>query len=116
MLPSQIDEGTAIPYVLSFKSTSYREGKKLFTQMYTRNRKANLPPPGFTFVLSGVKQKNDKGTFIVPTLELGPATPANQVAECLSWFKLIKKGGVKVDTSEDATIDAAANDVGTGEF
>ena len=48
MLPKQIDAGTAVPYVLSFKSTSYREGKKLFTQMYMRNRKANLPPPGIS--------------------------------------------------------------------
>lgn len=117
MLPSQIDAGTAVPYVLSFKSTSYREGKKLFTQMYMRNRKANLPPPGYTFILSGLKQKNDKGTFIVPTLELGPLTPAHQVSECLFWYKLIKKGGVKVDESEEQTIDVSeVQDAGTGEY
>lgn len=117
MLPKQIDEGSAVPYVLSFKSTSYREGKKLFTQMYMRNRKANLPPPGYTFVLSGVKQKNDKGTFVVPTLELGPLTPASQVTECLNWYKLIKKGSVKVDASEEETIDVSGvADAGTGDY
>lgn len=117
MLPKQIDEGSAVPYVLSFKSTSYREGKKLFTQMYMRNRKANLPPPGYTFVLSGVKQKNDKGTFVVPSLELGPLTPASHIAECLNWYKLIKKGSVKVDASEEETIDVSGvADAGTGDY
>ena len=117
MLPKQIDEGSAVPYVLSFKSTSYREGKKLFTQMYMRNRKANLPPPGYTIVLSGVKQKNDKGTFVVPSLELGPLTPASHIAECLNWYKLIKKGSVKVDASEEETIDVSGvADAGTGDY
>lgn len=120
MLPSQIDAGIAVPYVLSFKSTSYREGKKLFTQMYMRNRKANLPPPGYTFILSGVKQKNDKGTFIVPTIELGPLTPASQISECLSWYKLIKKGAVKVDDTEEgmstSEFQDVGNETGTGEY
>ena len=116
MIPSQIDAGTAIPYVLSFKSTSYREGKKLFTQMYMRNRRANLPPPGYTFVLSGVKEKNDKGTFIVPKLDLAAPTTQEYMRECLTWFNLIRKGEVKVDTSEDVVLDAEVQDVGTGEY
>lgn len=106
MLPSQIATGEAVPYLLSFKSTSYREGKKLFTQMYLRNRKANLPPPAYTFILSGVKQKNDKGTFITPTLELGPKSTPEQITECFNWYQLVKKGAVKVDTTEDVVVDA----------
>lgn len=116
MLPSQIDDGTSVPYVLSFKSTSYREGKKLFTQMYMRNRKANLPPPAYTFILSGVKTKNDKGTFIVPALELGPKTPHKHITECLNWYKLIRQGNVKVDETEEVMASAEVSDAGTGDY
>ena len=118
MIPSEIAAGTAIPYILSFKSTSFREGKKLFTQMYLRNKKANLAPPAYSFKLSGTKEKNDKGTFIVPTVEMGRASTAAEIADCLTWYKLIKGGGVKVDDS-DLKKDAAnvvADDTGAGNF
>lgn len=101
MIVSQLEGGTAMPYVLSFKSTSYREGKKLFTQMYMRNRRSNLPPPAYTFKLSGTKEKNDKGTFIVLKIDLDRRSTNEEMKECLSWFQLIRKGSVKVDTSED---------------
>lgn len=103
MLPSEIAAGTSVPYIFSFKSTSYREGKKLFTQMYMRNRKAKLPPPAFLFKIGGVKQKNDKGVFIVPTIELSRRSTDAEVAECFNWYQLIKKGAVKVDDSDLAT-------------
>jgi len=120
LLPSEVATGAAIPYILSFKSTSFKEGKKLYTQMYLRNRKSNLPPPAYTFKLSGVKEKNDKGSYIVLSLELGRASTQAEVAECLTWFKTIQKGGVKVDDSDvQGKVDAAtmqADDTGTGTF
>lgn len=120
LLPSDVKSGADIPYILSFKSTSFREGKKVYTQMYLRNRKANLPPPAYTFKLSGLKQKNDKGTFIVPTVELGRATAPNEIKACLDWFKMIKKGGVKVDDSdltEASAVDVDLSDIETtGKF
>lgn len=116
--PNQVEDGSAIPYILSFKSTSYKEGKKLYSQMYMRNRKVGLPPPGYTIILAGSKQKNDDGAWIVPEFELGrKATPA-EMTECLSWYKLITKGGVQEDNS-DLEADAATvqgEDTGTGNF
>lgn len=107
MLASQLQEGNAVPYVLAFRSTGYREGKKVFTQMYMRNRRAGLTPAAYSFELSGVRQKNEKGAFIVPSVSMGAATEAAHVAECLEWYKLIKKGTVKVDeTNEEETISA----------
>ena len=118
MLPSGINE--SIPYILSFKSTSYREGRKIYSQMYLRNVKAKLPPPAYTFKLSALKQKNDKGTFIVPTVELGRASTKEEIEACLYWFKLIKKGGVKVDNSDlndvHDVVNTAGEDTGTGAF
>jgi hypothetical protein len=88
--------------------------------MFVRNRKANLPPPAYTFKLSGFKESNDKGKFIVPTVEMGRASTQSEVNECLTWFKLIKKGGVKVDESDvqgnkDA-VEIVADDTGAGKF
>lgn len=108
MLPGEIASGTGTPYILSFKSTSYREGKKLYTQMYMRNRRAQLPPPGFLFKVSGVKQKNDKGTFIVPTVELSRKATPEEIHECLNWYSLVKKGAVKVDDSDLGESTSAA--------
>ena len=121
MLPSEIKTGESVPYVLSFKSTSFREGKKIFTQMYLRNKKAGLPPPAYTFKLAGSKQKNDKGTFIVPSVELGRKATAEEISECLSWFKTIQQGTVKVDESdlkqtEQAEVFATDDMSGTGEY
>jgi hypothetical protein len=117
LLPSQMKSGEVLPYVLSFKSTSFREGKKMFTQMYLRNKVARLPPPGFTFKLAGLKTKNDQGTFIVPTVELGRKTTPEEINKCLDWYKLIMKGGVKVDDSDDTAVDVDSTPLAdTGEF
>lgn len=100
LLPSEVESGASIPYIFSFKSTSIKEGKKLYTQMYLRNIKAGLPPAAFTIKLGGARQKNDKGIFIVPSFELDRKSTQEELAECLSWIKMIKGGKVKVDESD----------------
>jgi len=111
MLPSEVASGEGMPYMLSFKSTSIKEGKKLFTQMYVRNLRASLPPPGYVITVAGLKQKNDKGTYAVPTISVGRKSTAAEINECLSWFKLVKKGAVKVDErdvqGETVEVDAS---------
>jgi hypothetical protein len=122
MLPEEIKTGTAIPYVFSFKSTSYREGKKMFTQMYVRSQRARLSPAAFTFKIGGIKAKNPAGqTYIVPTVELGRRTTAEEEVECFEWYKVIrgKKPGttVKVDDSDLSNAEMSqADDSGVGEF
>lgn len=111
LLSSEIKSGTAMPYVISFKSTSIKEGKKLYTQMYVRNIRSGLPPAAFMFTLSGVKVKNDKGSYMISTVSLGRQTTTEELTECLSWLKLVRKGAVKVDTSDaEGTASASASD------
>ena len=100
LLPQEIEKGGAIPYVFSFKSTSIKEGKKLLTQMYVRNIRANLPPAANVIILGGVRRKNDKGVFIVPNYSLGRRTTDAELAECLNWIKLIRSGKAKADDSD----------------
>ncbi len=101
LLPHEISGGGAMPYVLSFKSTSLKEGKKLYTQMYIRNFKAGLPPAQFLATIGGNMVTNTKGTFVVPQVTFGRKATPEELKECLSWIKLVKKGAVKVDTSDD---------------
>lgn len=119
LLPEEVENGSSVPYIFSFKSTSIKEGKKLFTQMYMRNIKSGLPPAAYTIKIGGVRQKNDKGIFIVPNYSVGRATTEAELQECLSWIKMIRAGRVKVDDSDlqDSIVDVqAVNDTGTGEF
>lgn len=117
LLPNEVAAGGAIPYMLSFKSKSAMEGKKLFTQMYIRNIRANLPPAAFHVKISGKMETNDKGTFVaIKYSPLGRSTDA-ELAECLNWIKMIRGGQAKVDMSEETDLqhEAVAAD-GAGEF
>jgi hypothetical protein len=111
LLPKEIKDGSALPYVLSFKSTSLKQGQVLFTQMYKRNFKAGLPPAAFAVNIGGTKQKNDKGSFIVPNVAVGRASTPEELSECLAWLKMVRKGAVKVDESD--IIKEAATSVAT---
>ena len=90
-----------LPYVLSFKSTSLKEGKKLFTQMYVSNIRGGKPPAAYSFQLGGIIDKNDQGSFVVPQVSISRETTQEELKECLSWIKIINKGGVKVDESDE---------------
>lgn len=111
LLTKEVEAGTALPYYFSFKSTSMKEGKKLYTQMYVRNIRAGLTPAGHVMLISGERVKNDKGTFIVPTFSIGRKSTDAEVKECLEWLKMIKANKVKVH--EDTDIEEAA--VGSSE-
>lgn len=97
---------TTLPVVLSFKSTSLKAGKVLATQMYVRNRAAGLVPPAYTMKLSGRKEKNDQGTYIVMDVKQAGKTSEDMVNECLNWFQTIQAGKAKVDTSSEHSAPA----------
>jgi hypothetical protein len=101
LIPDEVESGGAMPYVLSFKSTSLKEGKKLFSQMYVRNFKAGLPPAATLVKMGGTMQSNKKGTFVVPQVEFTRAATGEELKECLSWLKLVRKGAVKIDNTDE---------------
>jgi len=88
--------GEAMPYMVQFKSTSAKAGKKLATQMFVKNRMANKSPAGTTFSLSVSKQQNDHGTFSVFDVSISRDTTKEEEAEALKWFKMFKTTTVKV--------------------
>lgn len=117
LLPSDLAQGHALPFVFSFKSTSYTEGKKIYSQMYMANPSKKLPPPAYTFKIGGTKEKNDHGTFIVPKMELGRLTTADELTQCLYWFKQVSKLRVdEKDTEGGENFGAAQATTGTGDY
>ena len=114
LLAKELAEGFAMPYFISFKSTSVKEGKKLFNMMYVRNMAIGLTPASYIIKIAGRKEKNDKGTFIIPTVEQGDKTPAPYLAEALTWYKRLN-GGTAVKLHDDAEVVAEAS-TGTGAF
>lgn len=116
LLPQEIAEGIAMPYVISFKSSSVKEGKKLFTLMYVRSRAMNLSPAAFKIKIDGVREKNDKGIFIVPNISQGHRTSVAEVTAAKQWFDLVGKSTVKVDDSDEAEAAAASSSADTGDY
>ena len=85
--------------------------------MYMRNVRGGLPPAAYAINVGGVRQKNEKGIFIVPNYQLGRKTTDKELSECLGWIKMIKGGRVKIDDSDiKETERSVSMDVGTAEF
>jgi hypothetical protein len=116
LLPQDVDQGGALPYILSFRRTSLRTGQKIATQMFLKNVKAGKTPASAVMSLSGTKQTNDKGTFVVTDAVYKRESKAGEIAEAFAWVKTIKEGGTRADTSdletEASTISSGASDQG----
>lgn len=97
-----------LPRIISFRVSSMRAGQKLMTQMYVANRTAKLSPAAKVMKLTGSKQKNDKGTFIVLDVEQGRDATAAEQAKALEWYKLMSSQpqNFKVDQADENITDA----------
>jgi len=98
--PSDIAAGTAFPYALSFKSTSLRSGKMLVT-MFKRLEATNLRSANKVFTVGTKKEKNDKGTWFVPTTAIGRDTTQEELNTAYQWFKTLESKNVQVAEEQD---------------
>jgi hypothetical protein len=97
LLTEDIKNNEAFPYVISFRSTSYTAGKKLATHL-AKLRMFKQPSAAQVFSLSTIREKNDKGTFMV--LDVTPAAKATpeQLASAWQWHEVLKTSkSVKID-------------------
>jgi len=100
LLPKHIEEGGAMPYIVSFNRTSSRNGKKLFTQMFITNRQAGKVPPAKVISLFGKREKNDQGTFIVKDVKTSRDSTVKEVNACFDLYKMVQAGKTKVDNTD----------------
>lgn len=112
LLESDVRKGGELPYIITFRRTALKNGKKLATQMYVSNRGAKLPPPGMTLELCVKIAANDDNKWAVLDVNLDPevtkATDAETITKCLDWYKMINTMKVHEDSyNEDASTEQA---------
>jgi hypothetical protein len=125
LLKSELELGTAFPYVLSFRRTSLRAGQKLTTQMYMKNTNAGLTPASMVCRLSSKKETSDingkKVTYAVADVSPVERTDPKLIENAFHWLKMVKQGQAKVHT-EAMVDDVTEKEVGpmpsggTGKF
>lgn len=100
LMPGEVKNGLALPYVVSFRRTSLKAGKKLAHQMFVRNRVAKKVPAATAMVLSAASVQNDKGEYVVQDVNLSRAATAEEVIAAKYWYDQIGKGVLKVDEAD----------------
>jgi hypothetical protein len=111
LLPSDVANGMPMPYTISFRRTSMRAGKKLFTQMYIRNKQAGLVPPAQVMELSAKREKNDQGTYMILDIAPKRSATAPEIVAAFELYKTIQGGSVRVDNSDlEQEVQAPASD------
>lgn len=99
LLESEADKATALPYLLSFSSTSYQNGKKLTTH-FAQADMAGLQACSMTFNLNSKKEKNDKGTYYI--FDISPKSETNEkyLPKIEFWWDILAKGLYQVDETD----------------
>jgi hypothetical protein len=108
LLPTELEVGGAIPYIISARRTSIKAGKKLAMQMFVKNAAAGKTPASVICNASCGKQSQDKKTWAV--LDVTPArpTPDAYLVEALKWLKMVKAGKAK---AHEESYDADSREV-----
>ncbi len=105
MLADQVNDPTAIPFMISFRRTMYRVGRALDTHFKKCAMAAAMghpvPPAATIFELGVGQQSNDNNTWWIYTLKNVGKTTADDLSICKHWYDTINAGGTKVDESEN---------------
>ena len=81
----KLEQGDQLPMILSFRSTSYREGTKILTQFKLNISKRKLPWCN-VWSIKGEKLKNeDNQTCCVTKVDILGETPQDVLEHCMSW-------------------------------
>lgn len=100
LLADQIAAGEAIPYVVSFRRTSMRAGKKIAT-MAAKLKALGNKPLAFKHILLSVvpMQKDDKTFWGFEVAEGANSTPA-ELKEAYKWHQTLKTVKARVDDAD----------------
>lgn len=101
LLPRDLEQGIRRPYVMSFRRTSTKAGKKLYTTMFVTNPANGKIPAATVLSLSGTKTTNDKGTFLIMDVIEKRASTTPEMQAAFEWFKTVSTSkNVQVDNSD----------------
>ena len=95
LMPSEVEAGTSMPYLVSMRSTSVRAGKKLATQMYMKNRRAGKLPCSVVFKLQSVEQNKDTKKYYVMDVNVSRMATDKEVNDCVQWYNTVSRAPVE---------------------
>lgn len=98
-----------LPYIIQFKGKSLRNGKVLNTTAFIKAAMAKSFPPAYHYILKGVKESNDKGTYVVIHAERGPASTIPEIRSAAEWKQTFMAGIVKEHEVEESDYVAPAS-------
>lgn len=98
--PEQIAKGEGFPYVISFRRTSMKAGKKLATIAAQLRALGNKPLAFKHFELSVIPLENDKGKFWGYDLKAGKQSTNEELNEAFKWYKTLQTAEIKIDDKD----------------
>lgn len=107
LLVSEVKAGTAFPFLISFRRTSMRGGKKLAT-IAAKLRAFNKPLATKVINLGVLAEENDKGKYFVLDVNQGRDSTQVELGAAYQWHKALKTTNVRVDDSDLKKPDAVA--------
>ncbi len=99
MVEDEMKDPRAFPYLLTFRRTSYRSGRKLVNH-FTEAEMADLEPYAGIVALSAYKDKNDDGVFYVFDIAPVKDTPPEYAEKLVKWVETLSQNQHKVDNSD----------------
>lgn len=126
LLKKELEAGSAIPYIISFRKTSLQAGKKLTTQMFMKNINAGKTPASVTVKVIAKKQtgvvNGTNVTYAVADIIPTEPTPNAMISEAFRWLSMVRQGKTKAheeslnnERTEDEIIVGQPSK-GTGNF
>jgi hypothetical protein len=99
-----------LPFLLSFRKTSFNTGKQMSTY-FTECQMKKVPPASKVFSLScHEKVKGDKTWFVFNFVEERASTK-EELATAYKWYQTLKTSKVKVDEDEDVAKEPGEDQV-----
>lgn len=97
-----------VPYIIPFKRTSMKAGKKVETRMW-RNEMAGLNPCEYSMKLTAKKVAGDKGTYYIYEVNTGRKASDKEAIKCYKFNESILSGQRKVDYADEVTTPPTAD-------
>jgi hypothetical protein len=89
LLRKELESGEAIPYMLSFKGTSFKAGQKLVNH-FKLSQGLKKAPARTAWKLGSENRSNDTNTWKVWSIEEGDFTTAEEIGEAYQWLQRLK--------------------------
>lgn len=89
LLRKELEGGEAMPYMLSFKGTSFKAGQKLVNH-FKLSQGLKKAPARTAWKLGSENRSNDTNTWKVWSIEEGDFTSAEEIGEAYQWLLRLK--------------------------